>query len=382
MEKRELPLVAVSIANKFGGAFEDSKIKGIAHLIEHLVFTGTKTRTQEDIASEIEKKGGILNAFTANEVTSYWFKLPSEHIFAGLDILSDMLNNPTFDPIKFEKEKRVILEEIKMYHDNPRTYVFEKIEENLYAKPFGEGIIGSHETVSALTRDFVVDFFERNYNPENYIVTIVGNADFNKICQYLEKTFKKGKGKPKHIPIVKLIKEDRIEKRDGIDQAHFVFAMPAPLFGSKEYYALEVLDAYLGDGMSSKLFLKIREERGLAYAVKSAINAEKNYSYYTVYAGTKAEAIPEIKKIILEEFGNIKNMSKKDFEEAKQKLIGNKRVFAEDSSNVMNTLLFSEIAGNAKMYYEYEKNIKKVKIEDVKKVSNVKEYTSVALLPK
>src|SRR2546429_6576878 len=107
MEKRELPLVSISISNPFGAGFEESKIKGIAHFIEHLVFTGTKTRTHEDISSEIEKKGGIINAFTANEATSFLFKLPTEHVFAGLDILTDILNNPTFKPEKFEKEKKV-----------------------------------------------------------------------------------------------------------------------------------------------------------------------------------------------------------------------------------------------------------------------------------
>ena len=113
MEKRDLPVVSLSITNKFGAAFEESEIKGIAHFIEHLVFTGTKTRSHEDISREIEKKGGILNAFTAHEATSFWFKLPSEHLFAGMDILIDMLKNPKFDEEKFEKEKKVILEEIK-----------------------------------------------------------------------------------------------------------------------------------------------------------------------------------------------------------------------------------------------------------------------------
>ena len=149
-EKRELPVVAVGIANKFGGAFEEEKIKGIAHVMEHLLFTGTKTRTHEDISREIEKKGGILNAFTANELTNFWFKLPSEHLFAGLDILTDMLNNPIFDEKKFEKEKKVILEEIKMYHDSPDKDVYRLIEEALYEKPLGIGIIGTKESVSGL----------------------------------------------------------------------------------------------------------------------------------------------------------------------------------------------------------------------------------------
>ena len=174
-EKRELPLVCVSITNRFGGAYENSEIKGIAHFIEHLVFTGTKTRTHEDISREIEKKGGILNAFTSNEITSFYFKMPSEHLFSGLDILVDILKNPKFDKEKFEKEKKVILEEIKMYKDDPQKHVFEKIEEVMFEKPFGEGVIGSVETVSALDRDFVYEFYKKAYSPENYIVSVVGN---------------------------------------------------------------------------------------------------------------------------------------------------------------------------------------------------------------
>ena len=185
-EFRDLPIVSVSITNKFGAAYEESKIKGIAHVIEHSLFTGTKTRSNEDISREIEKRGGVLNAFTTHEVTSYWFKLPSEYVFSGLNILTDMLLNPTFEEEKFEKEKRVILEEIKMYHDNPKTAIFEQIEKNLFEPPFGELVIGSKETVSYLERDFVADYFQKTYAPGNYIVAIVGKANFKKICDYLE----------------------------------------------------------------------------------------------------------------------------------------------------------------------------------------------------
>ena len=157
-EKRDLPVVSFSITNRFGAAFEDSGVKGIAHVIEHLLFTGTEKRTHEDISKEIEKRGGILNAFTSHEVTSYWFKLPSEHLFAGLDIFTDMLKNTKFDPEKFEKEKRVILEEIKMYHDDPMRHAFEVLEQQLFEKPFGELVIGTSETVAGLDRDFVADY--------------------------------------------------------------------------------------------------------------------------------------------------------------------------------------------------------------------------------
>ena len=383
MEKRDLGIVSLSITNKFGAAHEKSEIKGIAHVIEHLLFTGTKTRTHEDISKEIEKKGGILNAFTSHEITSYWFKLPSEHIFAGLDILCDMLNNPKFEKEKFEKEKKVILEEIKMYHDDPKRAVFEQIEKNLFEKPFGELVIGNSKTVSSLNRDFVADYFDNMYNPENYIVTIVGNADFNEICDYLERKFQK-KGRKMGGFNIKRRNGESIEERDGIDQAHFIFAMHAPLPSEKDSFDLEVLDAYLANGMSSRVFLEIREKRGFAYAVTSSIDCEKSYSFYTIYVGTMKDKVGEVKRLILEEFDNVKNMKEKDLEQAKERVIGLKKVVSEESINVMNQLVFSELSGKAEDYYEHEEKIREVKLENVKKLASklIKEYSSAAIVPK
>ena len=383
MERRDLPLVSLSISNQFGAEFEKSEIKGIAHVIEHLLFTGTKKRTHEDISREIEKKGGVLNAYTDHGVTSYWFKLPSEHVFAGLDILTDMLNNTIFKEDKFEKEKKVILEEIKMYHDDPRSHAFEQLEKNLYEKPFGETVIGNKESVSGLKRDFVVSYFKEVYNPENYIVTIVGNADFEKICTYLEKNFAVNKAKPKPIEIKKRYART-VETRNDIDQAHIVFGMHAPLPSEKEFIALDVLDGYLANGMSSRLFLEIREKRGLAYAVKSIAGFGKNYSHYMIYIGTTKEALKEVEKIIVEEFSKIKDMTEKDLNESKERVIGLKRVVAEDSADVMNSLLFNELTGKAEEYYNYEKKIKEVSLDQVKNLAKelIKNYSTAAVTPK
>ncbi len=382
-EKRELPLVSVSITNRFGGAYEKSEVKGIAHFIEHLVFTGTKTRTHEDISREIEKKGGILNAFTAQEVTSFYFKLPSEHLFSGLDILIDIMKNPKFDKEKFEKEKKVILEEIKMYRDDPQKHVFELIERAMFEKPFGEGIIGSEETIKKMDRNFVFDYYRKHYSPENYIVTIVGDCDFDNVCGYLENNFDKIGGRYENEKIVKKNGE-MIEEREGIDQANFIFAVHAPLAGTKEYYMLNVLDAYLADGMSSRLFLEIREKRGLAYAIKSSIIAEKDYSYYLIYAGTTKESVNDVRKIILDEFSKISEMKEKDLKEAKERVIGLKKIESEESSGVMNTLLFTELVIGAEEYYKYDNKIRDVKLEDVKKLAKelVKEYSVAMVLPK
>lgn len=382
-EKRDVPVVAISISNPFGGAFESNDIKGVAHFIEHLLFTGTKNRNHEEISREIEKKGGILNAFTDQEVTSYWFKMPSEHLFVGLEILTDMLNNAAFPEEKFEKEKKVILEEIKIYHDDPRKNIFEQIEGNLFESPFGMTIIGNAKTVSALKRDSVMKLFRDNYNPSNFIVSVVGDADFDKVCAFFEKNYKASKG----IPTPKAIKQkisQSVEERAGVDQANFLMAMHCPKPGEKDFFALDVLNSYLAEGMSSRLFLEIREKRGLAYNVRGTIHPGKNYSFYSIYAGTTKDAIPEVKKIIIEEFSRIKNITEKQIDEAKETLIGLKKISSEESANVMNELMYHELYGKAEDYYKYEENIKKVNISDVKRLAEtlIKEFASAAIVPK
>ncbi len=381
MEKRALPVVALSIANPLGGAHEPSEIKGIAHVIEHMVFTGTKTRTNEEISSEIEKKGGILNAFTADEVTSFWFKLPSKHILSGLAILTDILNNPTFGEEKFGREIKVILEEIKMNDDNPRMYCLKKLVENLYEKPFGEGVIGTKETVSSLKRDFVAKFFKEAYNPKNFIIAVVGDADFNEVCDYVEKNFKPSKAAAsKKMPIITKC-ADVVETRPGIDQAHLYFGVHCPLPSSNDYYAFEILNTYLADGMSSKLFLDIREKRGLAYAVKGEIATEKDYAFYAIYVGTEKKAVEEVKKLILEGFKSVQDLTEKEFEELKEKLIGLRKVSSEESEYVMRELLFAELRGNAEEYYKYEDRIRNVKLGDIKRLAKISKYSTAALIP-
>jgi predicted Zn-dependent peptidase len=382
MEKRSLPIVTVNIANTFGGAYESSKIKGISHVIEHTVFNGTKNRTCEEISKEVEKRGGILNAFTADELTNFWFKLPSEHISAGLSILNDILTNPTFNKEKFEKEIKVILEEIKMLDDDPRSYCFKKLIENLYEKPFGLGTIGTKESVSSLKRDLIINVFKKEYNPKNFIAVVVGNADFDYICDYFEKNFKPTESTPsKKLPIIKK-QAHSIEARSGIDQAHFYFGVHAPLPPSLDSYAFEILAAYLTSGMSSKLFLDIREKRGLAYAVKGELAAEKDYAFYAIYVGTQKRAVKEVEKIIVKGFKSAQNLTQKELEELKEKLIGLKKVASEDSEYTSRELLFSELRGDASEYYKYEDKINSVKLADVKKVAKIKKYSTATLIPK
>ena len=211
----------------------------------------------------------------------------------------------------------------------------------------------------------------------------MGSADFKKVCEYLENQFKKENKSLPEIKIKKISKETT-EERPGIDQAHFIFAVHTPLKSSPEFPALEVLDAYLANGMSSRLFLEIREKRGLAYTVSSSISAEKSYSNYTIYTGTTKPSIPEIKKIILEEFKKIENMTEKDLEESKQRVIGLQKVSSEESVSVMSELLFSELSGKAEDYYAQEEKIKSITLQQVKSLAKslIKSYSTASIVPR
>ncbi len=382
-EERELPLVCYSISNPFGGAHETSDIKGVAHLFEHLLFTGTKTKSQEELSKQIEKRGGILNAFTTQDFTTYWCKIPSEHLDIGMDILHDILKNPTFDLEKLEKEKKVVLEEIKLFHDDPERHAYELIEKTLYAPPFGEGIIGSTKTVSALTREKIIHIFEEKYGPENFIVTVVGKADIKKVCMRLEKDFESKSKHYESLPIEKKY-SDIVEERLGVDQAQFIWATHAPL-GQKKQYALEIINSYLASGMSSKLWLEIREKHGLAYTIRGSIEREKNYSYYSIYVGTTREAIPKVKEMILKGIKDVQNMTSMELAESKQRLIGLRRVATEESINSMHHLIFAEMSnGNAHEYYEYENFLNDISLDEIKSLAKdlTRGYSTAEILPK
>ncbi len=378
-EKRNLPVVSCSASVKWGGEYETGDIKGISHFIEHLMFKGTRTRSQEEIAREIEKKGGILNAFTSEEVTSYWTKLPSKYFDSGIEIASDLILNPKFDKIEFEREKKVILEEIKMYHDTPRFYVADKIKERLYKKPFGMSVAGKAEIIRGTRLNDVKGLFNSVYTTDSMILSVVGDADFEEICKIGEKVFPDRKRKINEILPVH-INSEKQEIRKGIDQAHFMFGFHAPSLKDKKRYLYEVLGAYLFEGMSSKLFQEIREKRGLVYSIKGDFDLGSKYGYCSIYAGTKKESICKIKGIILKEIRNLKNLGQREIDGVKEQLIGMKKVEEEDSSSVMNSLIMEEIGGDAEEYYKYDDNILKVKLEDIKNFK-LPGYSSFSLVP-
>jgi len=369
MEKRDVPVVSVGIAVRYGGINESVEEKGIAHFLEHMMFKGTKKRTAKQIAEAIEKRGGNVNAFTDEIITAYYCKMPSSQFDVGLDVLSDALRNSLFDSKEMEKERKVIFEEMKMRRDTPQVHVFDKIQEFLYEAPFGLDLIGTEKTMGAIDRDKLVGKFKDIYKTENLILGVVGDADFDKVCEFAEKTFEKSSGKIPEFEI-KLKNQTKIEKRKGIDQANLVFAYHIPVQNEKESYAGKVLSVLMGGGMSSRLFTEIREKRNLAYDVKAESVINKKYAYSLVYAGTTKENIEKVKKLILEEYSIVaKDLNEKEMDEIKNQIIGNHQISMENSDTQLFHLLLVEVNGNAKNYYDFEKKIKEVKLEEVKRIA-------------
>lgn len=383
LEKRALPVVSVAFAVRNGGINEDVEEKGISHFIEHMLYKGTPLRNAQKIAEEIEKNGGELNGFTSEEITAYWCKMPSEHLHVALDVLSDMVKNPLFDKKELEKERKVIFEEIKMRKDNPQIFVLDSIQGFLYESPLGIPLIGTYETMNSINRKTLLERFNSVYAPENLILCVVGNAEFDKLVEFSEKNFNAKKGKIKEFKI-KLKNEYKILERKGIDQANLVFAYHVPLAFDKKIYAAEVLNTLMAGGMSSILFREIREKKNLAYAIKGGCEISKSFAYNFIYIGTTKENVSKVKEIILKEFEKVvSSLSEKELSQIKKQIIGNYHISMEDSQSQMNSLLLHEINGNAKTFYEIEKNISEVELEDVKELAKkaIEKYSFFALVP-
>lgn len=380
-EKRDIPVVSVAFAVKNGGINEHESEKGISHFIEHMLYKGTPSRNSKKIADEIEGKGGVLNGFTSEEIVAYWCKMPSKHLDVALEVLSDMVKNPLFDEKEIEKERKVIFEEIKMYHDNPKMHVFDEIQKSLYTGTLGINLAGTYDTMNSIDRKKLIERFKKVYTPNNLILCVVGNAEFEDIVKFAEKNFGESKGETQKFEI-KLKNESKIEKRKGINQVNLVFAFHTPLANDKKNYAAQVLNSLMAGGMSSRLFSEIREKRNLAYAVKGHSNINKDFAYNLVYVGTPKDNVEIVKKLILQEFEKVsKDLGKDELNQIKEKMIGNNQISVEDSQEQMVNLLSYEITGNAEEFYDFEKNISEVKLEDVKKLAKIKKYSFFALVP-
>ena len=380
-EKREVPVTTVMLAAKFGAAYESSEEKGIAHFIEHLCFKGTEKRNVKQVAEEVEKVGGDLNAFTHEEITAYHVKLPSEHLNVAMDVIFDIFFNASFPEAEVEKEGNVICEEIKMYRDNPRMHVLDNIKNNLYEKPFGDFIGGTKESVKGMNRGQLFEKHRSIYVPKNSILCVVGDNDFEEIVKLAENFSVEREWEEIDLPEIKIRNLKSVENRQDIHQANLALGFHFSYLGEKGRYAAEVFSTILGQGMSSKLFSEVREKRGLVYSVKTDLDLGKNYGYMIIWAGTDPEKVKQVIDICLEEYGKMKDITAEELEAAKIQVIGNRHVESEGSNDVAVNLILEEVSNCAEDYYNYKKNIQSVTLEDIKELAKISEYSSFSLQP-
>lgn len=382
LEKRDLPVVSTAIAVRCGGINESADEKGISHFIEHMLYKGTHKRTAKQIAEEIEKKGGELNGFTAEEITAFWCKMPSKHLEIALDVLSDLVLDPLFDEKELEKERKVIFEEIKMRKDDPGTYSIDQINRVLYSDAFGIPLSGTFETMASLTREKLVSRFKEIYTPKNMILVVVGDIDFKNVLSFAKRKFNSPVSGT--VPTFSFEKQQGhiAEKRKGIDQATLVFAYHVPFSNQKESYAAQVLSAIMAEGMSSRLFEEIREKRNLAYAVKGDSILSKDFAYNLIYVGTSKEHLKSVRELIEDEFHKLaKSLTEQELKQAKEQLVGNHFLTMEDSRDQMVHLLLFEINRTIEDFYTFEKHLSKVTLEEVRTLADLSEYSTFSLSP-
>jgi predicted Zn-dependent peptidase len=340
--------VAIGIWLRGGSRQESKSENGITHFLEHMVFKGTSHRTAEEIARSADSIGGHLDAFTAKEFTSFSVKVLDEHVPRAFDVLADLVKNPLLREDHVEKESQVIQEEIKMVEDTPDDLVHEIFLANYWrGHSLGRPILGTRDTVGSFDRKRLVDYFGRHYTPKNMIIAAAGHLEHSRIVDLVAKEFgdlPPGRAVPcDHAPVPHPAIGTHHKK--NLEQAHICLGTPAYPHTHKKRYAAYVLSTVLGGGMSSRLFQKIREERGLVYAVFSGLSAFRDTGYLSVYAGTSKENVRQVVDLIVEEFKQLKTklLPDEELQRAKDYLKGSMLLGLESTGSRMSNLARQEI---------------------------------------
>jgi predicted Zn-dependent peptidase len=339
--------VSIGVWLTRGSRHESADRSGIAHFVEHMLFKGTDSRSAEDIAQAIDSIGGQLDAFTAKEYASYYIKVLDEHLPLALDILSDIVLNPAFTAEDIEREKKVVLEEIKMVEDTPDDLVHEIFTQGFWKDhPLGRPILGTKETVESFNSELLRDYFKGAYTPHNLIVSAVGNLEHSRVRDLVAEKFGgltlSGAAAPEEAP--RVVPQIVIRNKD-LEQSHVCLGASSYPQNHNDRYSSYVLNTLLGGSMSSRLFQNVREKRGLAYAVFSGLSAYRDAGSFTIYAGCANEAVGEVIDLVVEELRNVKQapVPQAELQRAKDHLKGSLMLSLENTASRMSHLARQEI---------------------------------------
>nr|WP_295604370.1 pitrilysin family protein [uncultured Terrisporobacter sp.] len=371
-----LKSVSLGIWINTGSRLESEKESGVSHFIEHMLFKGTKNRSAKDIARDIDRLGGEINAFTNKECTCYYVHLLDEHINKGIDVLSDMILNSSFDTNDIDKERFVILEELKMYEDSLDDLSYDLLVENVYPNDgLGRNILGNRKTIRSLKREDILNYYNKYYVPNNAVISICGNFNFEEIVKVIEDKFEQWQEKEVNIEV----KEANytpcfVTKNKDSEQVNIAINLKAiPEENEKEAYALSVVNNIFGGSTSSRLFQSIREEKGLVYSIYSSQTLYRKCGELGIFASTSEEYLKEVYDLIIKEIKNIREnyITEEELEESKEQLKGN-YILSLESINSKMLAHGEAMLLNNKLKKEDEiiEHINAVNMEQVKDIIN------------
>lgn len=340
--------VSIGIWIKAGSRYENLENNGISHFIEHILFKGTKNRSAKDIANSIDKIGGQLNAFTSKECTCFYAKVLDTHFDTALDVLSDMFFNSNFDCGEIDKERGVVLEEINMYEDTPEDLVHDLFSQTVWSgNPLGMSILGTEESLGNLNREKMIQYFNENYCPKNIVISVVGNFKQNDIVNKIKAYFENVEQKDKTDAQIEIphFEPEYILKSKSTEQVHLCMGFNGVDVKSKAFYPLLILNNVFGGAMSSRLFQKIREDRGLAYSVFSYPSSFEDCGLFSIYAGSKPDNLKSVTELIMEEIYTIedKGITEEELYDSKEQLKGSYILGLESTSGRMISIGKSEL---------------------------------------
>jgi len=340
--------VAMGVWMKSGSRCESAENNGISHFVEHMVFKGTRSRSAQLIAREMDSIGGNLDAFTGKETICFNVKSLAEHVPIALDVLADLVLNPIFATPDIERERGVILEEIKIDEDNPDVLVHELFTQNFWKDhPLGKPILGTTATVGKLAQQQLVDYHGGRFCANNMVFSAAGNLDHDQFIAAVAKEFASlAAGEPLHeLQAPEAGARIVLRNKKALEQVQICLGVPAPPITDDNRYTTLILNTVLGGGMSSRLFQTIREERGMAYSIYSDLSPYRDTGTLCIYAGTATGKSLEVVQLILAEFRKLKEtlLGDEELTRAKDQLKGNILMGLESSNSRMANLSRQEI---------------------------------------
>ena len=344
--------LSASLVLMFGGGSrqEDERLAGVSHFIEHLFFKGTRRRpTSKEIADAIEGVGGFINASTDKELTAYWARVPAEHLELGLDVLFDVVSNSKLTPEDVERERMVILEELKGYQDQPQDYVLNLLEEIIWPDhPLGRDIAGTEQSVAHLTRDDILEYANAHYRLPNLVIGAAGSIDEQKTVDAVNSRLTLPVDPDGLMPSEApgpLTAPHVVVRRRRTEQAHICLGVRALSYTHPDRYALDLLNTVLGEGMSSRLFLNIREHLGLAYDVHSFTQKHRDTGHLGVYLGVDPKKAVEAIHAVVAEMRTLgeRDLSGEELQRAKEFTKGRLRLDLETTNGVAFWLTYQEL---------------------------------------